>query len=732
MPAYEWRGGVNDSRECRPASSYLCHIIAVVVARTRWGGSASTDRLLVALLVTAIVGVPTFVFPGSLRVFVVPQVVLLWTVAVAVLLVGLYRIAVTGRVERGPVALSVASVSFLIALAVTSVLSSQPWVALTGLTVRGAGAVTYGLCVGLLHAVFRLGRRRSLEPLVLAFVVAHVVVVAYALIQAFGADPISWEVGLDIFYGPVFSTLGNPNFSAGFVAMTMPLLVWVPFGSACRPVVKVGAGAMIGASVTALAYLGTFQGYVTALVAVSVLVNWALFGRSSGRPLAVLVVLPVAVVVGGLPILATAPGIGILVGVAALLAACSMLAIKVDMHGPSVVGSDRSWNTSGRLWLWVGATLSFGTVAGAFLFSRIFEGVQSGLSNRVEYWKVALSVFKASPIVGTGLETYQNYFTAHRSIERAVSLEGSHADAAHSVPLGILSGGGFILSVTYLGVILVVGYYGVQAVRNAEGGSRQFFSAVLAAWFAYQIQSSVSMDVPGLVFTQWILGGILLAGGVQESRPALELPWSKDRSIGSRQWVMGGGLVVVFLIALGPLSAPMRADTAAYRAQKAKIAGNPELAVEELERATDLQPWNSAYLERLADLHEQTETNEVVFDERKQVARLKPGNAFAAVQVARAAIRLDRLDVAGQWFEHAVRQDPYGAGVLVEAAGFFAVTGNEEIAVYYLATFEALGSRNQSMWQVAGEIYDFLGEEEAARHAAACAESGEKGCWLIS
>ena len=141
------------------------------------GGSAPADRLLLALLIVAIIGVPTLVFPVSLRIFVIPQVVLLWTVAVAVLLVGLHRIAVTGRVERGPVVVSVASAGFLTALAVTSVLSSQPWVALTGLTVRGAGAITYGLCVGLLHAVFRLGRRRSLEPLVQAFVVAHVAVV---------------------------------------------------------------------------------------------------------------------------------------------------------------------------------------------------------------------------------------------------------------------------------------------------------------------------------------------------------------------------------------------------------------------------------------------------------------------------------------------------------------------------------------------------------------------------
>jgi tetratricopeptide (TPR) repeat protein len=701
------------------------------------GGSAPADRLLLALLIVAIIGVPTLVFPVSLRIFVIPQVVLLWTVAVAVLLVGLHRIAVTGRVERGPVVVSVASAGFLTALAVTSVLSSQPWVALTGLTVRGAGAITYGLCVGLLHAVFRLGRRRSLEPLVKAFVIAHVAVVGYALVQAHGSDPLSWAAGLDIYYGPVFSTLGNPNFSAGFVALTLPLLAWVPFGSTLRPVVKVGSGAVIGASVVALAYLGTFQGYVTALVAVGVLANWALQGRRSNRPVAVLVALPVAVVVGGLPILFDDPGVGLLLGVMALLAGCARLAIELDRPVPALDDGDRKGNGSGRLWL--GATLSIGVVSGIFLFRRILDGVESGLSNRVEYWKVALSIFKTSPIVGTGLETYPNYFTAHRSIERAVSLETSHADSPHSVLLGILSGGGVILAIAYVGILLVVGYYGVQAVRRSEAEARLFYGAVLAAWLGYQIQASVSIDVPGLVFTQWILGGVLLAGGVRKSLPVLELPWSQRRLVGNGQRVVGAGLIVVFLLALGPLSAPLRADTAAYRGQEARIDRNPGLAVEEFQKAIDLQPRNSAYLERLADLHEQNQMHEVAFEERQEIARLKPGNAFAAVQVARAAIRLNRLEVAGQRFEEAVLLDPHGAGVLVEAAGFFALTGSEERANQLLATFEALGTipisvdgRTAKRWQIVSEIYDFLGDEEASKHASLCAVPGQEGCWPAS
>lgn len=689
---------------------------------------APGDRLLQALLIVAIVGVPTFFLQESLSVFVIPQVVLLWTVAVAVLLVALYRIAVTGGIERGPTVVSVASGSFLAALVVSSVLSSQTWVALTGLTVRGAGAITYGLCVGLLHAVFRLGKRRSLEPLVNAFVVVHVAVVAYALLQAYGLDPWSWTQTADKYYGPVFSTLGNSNFSAGFVALTLPLLVWVPFGSTHRPLIKVGSGAMIGASAVALSYLSAAQGYVTALVAVGVLANWV-FGRDSSRPVAVLTILPVAVVVGGLPILFDDPSIGLLLIAMAVVAACAGFATKLNQLAPSTDNSDWLGNTTGRLWLWLGATLAFGTVAGIFLFRQVVEGVGSGLSNRVEYWKVALSVFKTSPIFGTGLETYSNYFTTYRSIERAVSTDVLHADSAHSIPLSILSGGGVILAITYVGVLAVVGYFGLQAVRKTDGTSRQFFGAVLAAWIGYHVQASVSIDVPGLVFTQWILGGILLAGGAQDALPTLKMPWVRQRRAGNRQVIVGAGLILVFLVlTIGPLSSPLRADMSAYQGEEAYISGSSHLAIGEFQNAIDLQPRNSDYLERLADLHEQNEMYDFVFAERQEIARLKPGNAFAAVQVARAAIRLNQLDEAGQWYERAVRQDPHGEGVLVEAAGFFAKTGSEERANQLLETFEALDSKVLPTWKVVSEIYDFLGNEKASEHAAFCAEPGQEGC----
>ena len=701
-----------------------------MAARKEHGVSAPGDRLLQAVLIFGVVGVPLLL---SYRPFLSPDILrltLLWAIGIAALSIGLYRIAAQGRLERGPLPLTAASAVLLVALVVTSLLSSQRWVSFTGLTVRGAGALTYGLCLGLLHTVFRLGRRRSLEPLVQAFAVAHVVVVLYALLQAYGLDPLSWNTQNASYYGAVFSTLGNPNFASGFVGLTLPLLVWIPFGSTYPSAVKAGSGAMVGASLVILAYLGSFQGYAAGLVAVGVVAHWMLTRPRSDRLMATLAALPVAAVIGGLPLVANEPSVGVLLGVMAILALCAVLATKLDRLVPSVADEGQLGDATGRLWLWLGATLALVVAAGLVLADRIREGVESGLGPRIHLWKASISMFRSSPLTGTGLETYPDYFMAHRTIETAVKYENSLVDAAHSVPLSILSGGGALLSIPYIGILLVVFFFGTQAVRKAERESRLFFGAVLAAWVAYQVQASVSIDTPGLISTQWVLGGILLAGGVSVPQKVLKLPWNFQRSSGLRQTMVGAGLFVMFFLLLfGPVSAPMRADKAAYRGQLAVIGGDFQSATEEFLNAVELQPRNSFYAAQLADLYEKSGQYESAFEEREKIARLKPGNRESAVLAVRAAVWTNQLDVAGQWHERALLNDPYGALELVEAANFFARTESGERARELLARFEKLHSTNLRAWLRAGEVFAFMGDEAAAEHAAVCSIVDQVGCW---
>lgn len=698
--------------------------------------AAPGDRLLLGSLVVMAVGTPTVFLRTSFSTFDIPQLTLLWLTSLAVLIVGAYRVAVTGVVWRGPRSLAVASGAFLAALALSTALSEQPWVAFTGLTVRGAGALTYAACVLVLHAVYGLCRRRSAEPLVYALVAAHGLVVLYALMQAYGLDPFTWGVeGQGPLWGTgVFSTLGNPNFSAGFLGLTLPLLVWVAFGSALAGPAKAVAGAGVGASVVALAHLGAFQGYMAALVAGAVALHWAFVRTRRGRLAAVLISLPVVGTVVGVPLALDSPGATCLIGTMAVVVCCAVAGAAWDTRSPveSLVTKTGSRQLRRRV---VALAVGMAGLSAVVFRSRILEQVESGLDQRTAFWKTALSIFSSSPVFGTGLETYLSHFASHRPVEHAVKFERVISDSPHSVPLGMFSGGGLLLGLSYASLALVVGYLGVRAVVGSGGHRRLMYGAVLASWLAYHIQSSVSMDMPGLIYTQWILGGILVAGGAREPGRWRRLPWvSRDGgrrnvTVGvQRRLLAGSVLTLLFSVLAVPLTSAVRADIIVHRAQQAISRGDLAAGAEELVRAIELQPRNGFYSEGLALVYAGSGLPDLAFLESNRAAGLQPGNPYAALAAAEAAIKVNRLDVAHQWYQWAAIYEPNGAEVLSEAARFLAATGQPNLAYELLDHFEELRSPNRLAWVTAKEAYLDLGDRVRAGHAGLCATVGQEGC----
>ncbi len=700
-------------------------------------GSAPGDRLLLTVLIVLIVGAPTVFLRTAMLTFTIPQVTYLWVTSVVVLLIGVYRVAVSGEVDSGPKSYWMAQSAFAAALALVTIVSPQPWVSFTGLPARGAGALTYLLCLMLLHVVYGLAQRRSSEPLVLAFVATHALVVLYALLQAYGLDPISWGTDTRFVGVQVFSTLGNGNFSSGYVGLTLPLLVWVAFGSSMPPLAKVVGGGAIGTSLIALTYLDSFQGQVAAMVACAVLAQWAMTRGRRDRLVAVLVVLPVAVAVVGLPLLLSAPGWSTLLVVVAVTAACAGFGVLKDQRGMNKNSDWSEASAGGWFWPMAAAGLVAVGVLGALFRERIVAEVASGLEQRTEFWKASLSIFRDSPLTGRGLETYSSYFTAHRSVEQAVQWESLLSDSPHSVPFGMLSGGGLILAGTYLAILLVIGCFGVLAVRKAEGPLQLFYGAVLASWVAYHVQALVSMDVPGLIYTQWVLGGIMIAGGVSAQRTVVALPWkprsrrsrSGDGVQGARQLLTVSVLAVAFLLALGPLSAPLRANMAVSRAQVALAASDPRTVEIELAKAIELQPRYGYYAESMAFLYEQGGFLEAAFAEADRGARLQPGIPYLALKAARLAMEVSRMDAAEYWYERALEADPNGSSALTEAAGFYAQIRDAERVYDLVDRFESLRSSNPDAWQAIARIHESMGDDAEVDRARLCATVDEEGCW---
>ena len=689
------------------------------VVRTEKRDTAATGRAVTVAYLAVIVAVPTIMWRAMSSLEILKATVLVVLVLVLVALRS-YRVVAAGFFERAPRLLMWSTAAFAGALVVTSMLSPQPWVAFTGAPMRGIGAVTYLACLVLLGGVFRDYRKRSVEPLLSAFLAAHAVVVGYALLQSFGADPFSWIDKMAI-GGYVSSTLLNPNFSSSFVAITLPLVVRHQFNPSLRPAYRVVAAAAVPVSLAAIAFMDSFQAQLAAFTALLVPVVWVMQQPGRRRFEALLHTAPTAVTIVLLPVLLSdsvptrlqsgVPDPLHLTGSGSVTVAVTM----VVLGGWTWIGIKRQtrWTPegekvepvrrSGTYWLVVtlGATVS-AAAAAVIAWPMIGAQVASGLDHRREMWIVGLKMLRDNPLVGTGLETYFFYFSPLRPVEHAVRFEGLVSDNVHSVPLGMFSGGGLLLGLTYLALLGVIGAYAARALRRSSGSEQVMIGAVLGGWVAYQIQSSISIDVPGLVYTQWVLAGVLLARGITEDLRVVPLPWTKPLSARARRSTRArtstplqrhlavGVAAIVLLLTLGPVIAPLRADIENRNGNVAYLESDLQGARRHMVRAVALQPRNGRYLQVLSLIYAKAGELESARLHIEQSARLQPGVASVAKLAARINNDLGDSDRAVYWYELALASEPYGPRLLAEAADYYETVGESELMNIRLADYEAL------------------------------------------
>ena len=150
------------------------------------------------------------------------------------------------------------------------------------------------------------------------------------------------------------------------------------------------------------------------------------------------------------------------------------------------------------------------TVAGIFNLGP-FAGFiyQSSVSVRQGYWSAAGSMLSNNPFFGVGMDNFLNLYRRFRSEETTLKNPGVVSDSAHSVILDIGAGSGFVTLIAYIALILLVCRAIIKVVRRSKVLEIEFM-ALSAAWFAYQVQSLISINQIALATWGWILSGILI------------------------------------------------------------------------------------------------------------------------------------------------------------------------------------------------------------------------------
>ena len=340
-----------------------------------------------------------------------------------------------------------AMVAFVVLAITSTVGSAAVWRSLVGASNARAGLLLYLVCALLFAAASATAGRTTIDRFVRVLLIVAVAVMAYALVQAAGADPLRWRVRAG--GPPIFATFGNANFLSGWLGVVSVLGVW---------------------AATASGWSG----------------NW--------RRLAAVVV------VGGLGV--SAASASIQGPIAALAGTAVLVAAALTDHGRH--RARRRWARQ-----LAAALLPIGVVAGAALMLAARGGGAQSFATRTGKWQAAVAMAADQPLTGVGLDLFGDWYHAYRPLSDAVTRGISHtADAAHNVPLQLLAGGGVPLFLAYLAFVTAVAVTLVRGIRRSHGSQRMLLAGLGGAWVAYLVQSLVSMDVPPLAVLGWALAGL--------------------------------------------------------------------------------------------------------------------------------------------------------------------------------------------------------------------------------
>ena len=241
--------------------------------------------------------------------------------------------------------------------------------------------------------------------------------------------------------------------------------------------------------------------------------------------------------------------------------------------------------------------LNKGPVAGL-----VYRG---SLRNRTDYWHAALSMFKAHPLFGVGLDRFgQNYgqYAPHLQV-----VQGQGTDNAHNVFLQLLATGGLLVILPYLFLVTVIFVTVIRRTKHVVGSERIDLVALFSIWLSLLFISAISIDNLGVAVWFWIVGGALY--GTARPRPKEKSTVSRqDRNVRQKKISEDANYlvpIVAFLVSLVVLIVMVpawRSSAMLFELRREGIGASQAQAASRIEAVANIQPSNIQIRASLADI----------------------------------------------------------------------------------------------------------------------------------
>jgi hypothetical protein len=136
---------------------------------------------------------------------------------------------------------------------------------------------------------------------------------------------------------------------------------------------------------------------------------------------------------------------------------------------------------------------------------------KTSISLRIEYWRAATNMLFENPLNGVGLNSYGDWYRELRE-PSALILPGvdTVTNSAHSIPLDFAAVGGFPLLISYL-VIQVLVIHSIIRIIRVVGPYNREKATLVSAWFAFTLQSLISIDQIGVSIWGWVIFGLIIS-----------------------------------------------------------------------------------------------------------------------------------------------------------------------------------------------------------------------------
>jgi O-antigen ligase len=312
---------------------------------------------------------------------------------------------------------------------------------------RNTGFVTY-LSLSLLLLVATVASSSDLiAKFLYTFVIVGAVTTIYGYLQHFGIEPAGWVSP----YNPIIGFLGNPDFNAAFLGMSIIAAVGLIFRETVSLKLKI----------TLIPYT-----------------------------LLCLYLMKLSIVKQGFFVVAA--GLGVF--------AISKLYFS-KFHKLALLIALATAFSTGLVLL---ALFNIGPLANLLY--------KSSLTARGYYWQAGWEMVTSHPLLGVGLDNFGNWYRQSRSLEAYNWSPTQYTNSAHNVYIDIAASAGLLAFVLFIMINLLALYSVFHFFRKSARFDGAFVT-LLAIWVGFNAQLFISINQIGVSVWGWVASGLILGYG---------------------------------------------------------------------------------------------------------------------------------------------------------------------------------------------------------------------------